>query len=106
MNIKRLELAEHEIGKISKLANQARGAILHMTTLAKSGHPGGSMSTIDFLMTLLHLIDIDPTQPDKVDRDMVVFSHGHVSPAAYAAFGLMGYFPLENATCETSINLM
>ncbi len=100
MNINRLELSEHELENIKKQCNQARSAILHMTTLAKSGHPGGSMSTIDFLMTLLNLINIDPSKPYKTDRDMVVFSYGHVSPAAYSAFGLMGYFPLENAISQ------
>lgn len=100
MNINRLELAEHEIDKIKQLCNEARGAILHMTTLARSGHPGGSMSTIDFLMTLLHLINIDPKQPEKAERDMVVFSHGHVSPAAYSAFGLLGYFSLTEAISQ------
>jgi len=100
MDLNRLELAEHEIGKIKDLSRIARGAILKMTSLAKSGHPGGSMSTIDFLMTLLHLINIDPEKPHMEDRDMVVFSHGHVSPAAYAAFGLMGYFPLADAISQ------
>ena len=100
MNIKRLELAEHELDKISSLCKEARGAILHMTTLAGSGHPGGSMSTIDFLMTLLHLINIDPAHPEKEDRDMVLFSHGHVSPAAYSALGLMGYFSLDDAISQ------
>jgi len=100
MDLNRLELAEHEIGKIKDLSRIARGAILKMTSLAKSGHPGGSMSTIDFLMPLLHLINIDPEKPHMEDRDMVVFSHGHVSPAAYAAFGLMGYFPLADAISQ------
>jgi transketolase len=100
MNINRLELAEHEITNIKELCRKARGAILTMTTLAKSGHPGGSMSTIDFLLTLLNLINVDPENPDKADRDMIVFSHGHVSPAAYSAFGLLGYFPLEDAISQ------
>ncbi|KQC08270.1 MAG: transketolase [Candidatus Cloacimonas sp. SDB] len=100
MDICRLELAEQELDKIRKLCNEARGAILTMTTLAKSGHPGGSMSTIDFLLTLLHLINIDPLHPEKEDRDMVIFSHGHVSPAAYSALGLLGYFPLEDAISQ------
>ena len=35
------------INTIKTQANEARKAILTMTTLAGSGHPGGSMSSMD-----------------------------------------------------------
>src|SRR6056297_1021252 len=86
--------------ELKKQANQARAAILKMTTLAKSGHPGGSMSTIDYLTTLLKLAKLDPENPKWEKRDRIVFSHGHVSPAAYSAFALRGFFPLEEAVSQ------
>lgn len=78
----------------------ARGAILQMTTLAKSGHPGGSMSTIDFLLTLYHLINIDPKNPLWEKRDRVIVSNGHISPALYATLGMMGFFNLDEAISQ------
>jgi len=100
MNINQKPLNEQELAELQNLANEARGHILTMTTLSNSGHPGGSMSTIDFLMTLYRLIDVDPQNPLKEDRDRVVMSHGHVSPAAYTALAAKGFFPIEDAVSQ------
>jgi transketolase len=89
-----------DFNEIKTKAGKARAAILTMTTLAKSGHPGGSMSTIDYLTTLLELAKIDPKNPKWDERDRIVFSHGHVSPAAYSAFALGGFFPLNDAISQ------
>ena len=103
MNLEKKLLPFEELEKIKKIkksANMARGAILQMTTLAKSGHPGGSMSTIDFLLTLYHLINIDPKNPLWEKRDRVIVSNGHISPALYATLGMMGFFNLDEAISQ------
>ena len=41
------KLDEGKIAKLKEMGRLARGDILKMTTLAKSGHPGGSMSSIE-----------------------------------------------------------
>ncbi|MGC8767936.1 transketolase family protein [Calditerrivibrio sp.] len=96
-----------EINKIEKIlsnkkelisaTNKCRGDILKMTTLAKSGHPGGSLSTIDMLYTLYLVADIDPKNPYKADRDRVVVSNGHISPAVYSTLGNLGFFDIDEA---------
>ncbi len=75
----------------------ARAAILKMTTLANSGHPGGSMSSIDLLITLYELMHKDPTNPLLPERDRLVVSNGHISPAVYSTLALNGFFTLEEA---------
>ena len=85
------------ISHISSLAIKARQAILTMTTLSASGHPGGSMSSIDILLSLYALVNHDPKNPYKEDRDRIVVSNGHISPAVYSALGLNGYFELDEA---------
>ena len=50
---KNTTIDQAEIKRLSELARNARGDILHMTTLAASGHPGGSMSSIDMYITLM-----------------------------------------------------
>ena len=72
MNLDKVKISIEELKDIQTEANIARSAILKMTTLAKSGHPGGSMSTIDFLLTLYHMIDVDPANPCWEKRDRVV----------------------------------
>ncbi|MDD2228186.1 MAG: transketolase [Candidatus Cloacimonetes bacterium] len=88
------------ISSISAQAKLARQAILTMTSLSSSGHPGGSMSSIDILLSLYHVINHDPTNPRKADRDRVIVSNGHISPAVYSTLGLMGYFDLGKAISQ------
>jgi transketolase len=88
------------INQIIEQARQARRAILTMTTLSGSGHPGGSMSSIDLLLSLYHLIRQDPKNPQLPERDRIVVSNGHISPAVYSTLGLMGYFDLDEAVSQ------
>jgi transketolase len=66
-------------------ARKSRGDIVAMTFLAQSGHPGGSMSSIDIYTLLYNTVDLD--------RDKVVVSHGHTSPGVYSALARKGFFP-------------
>jgi len=91
---------QDSISRLQAQANQARAAILSMTTLAASGHPGGSMSSIDLLLALYSVIRHDPSDPFKPDRDRIVVSNGHVSPAVYAALALNGYHGLDEAISQ------
>jgi len=63
-----------------------------MTARAGSGHPGGSCSIIDVLSVLYATINQYPSGPDHESRDRVVFSAGHLAPAAYAVLAESGFF--------------
>ena len=66
-------------------------------TVAKSGHPGGTLSIMDIAAVLyLKKIRHDPMKPAWDGRDRVFWSAGHKAPALYAALGAAGYFPIEN----------
>lgn len=90
-------LTKEEIEFLYNFAKKCRGDILKMTTLAASGHPGGSMSSIDIYTVLYGLCDVDPKNPFKPERDRIVISHGHTSPGVYAALGNYGFFDIEDA---------
>jgi len=63
---------------------------------AQSGHPGGSLSSIDILTCLyFHHMRIKPEDPSWEDRDRFVLSKGHAAPALYAVLAELGYFPKE-----------
>lgn len=96
-------MANGSTGSFSDLQNKAglaRAAILSMTTLAQSGHPGGSMSSIDFLLALYHVLRYNPQQPFQPERDRLVVSNGHISPGVYSALALSGYFELDSAISQ------
>lgn len=90
-------LDEISLKRLKELSRLARGDIIKMTTLAGSGHPGGSMSSIDFYLVLYSFANIDPKDPLDPERDRIIISHGHTSPGVYAALGRLGFFPIEDA---------
>lgn len=74
-------------------AQKARCNIVKMVTAAGSGHPGGSLSVVDILVTLyFDEMAIDPMNPKLNIRDRFVLSKGHSAPALYAVLALRGYF--------------
>ncbi|MDR3313480.1 MAG: transketolase [Oscillospiraceae bacterium] len=82
--------------ELKRLAVQVRRGIIEGVFNAKSGHPGGSLSSAD-LLTYLYFeqMRIDPQAPKQAGRDRFVLSKGHVAPALYAALALRGFFPVE-----------
>ena len=86
-----------ELALQQEKAKQLRADIVKMTYLAKSGHPGGSMSCMDVL-TYLYFAEmrVDPKNPHDPERDRFVMSKGHCSPAMYPVLALRGFFPVED----------
>ena len=83
--------------ELSVIANKIRKNALTAVYSAKSGHPGGSLSIADVLALLyFEIMNIDPKNPKKSDRDRFVLSKGHAAPALYSALALRGYFPTED----------
>lgn len=83
--------------KLEKMANEIRKGIIVSTHSAKSGHPGGSLSSTEIYAYLYFKeMNIDPTQPKKADRDRFVLSKGHAAPGYYATLANRGFFPVED----------
>jgi len=92
-------LDDKTISHLKELGRLTRGDILSATTLAASGHPGGSMSSADIYLVLYNFARVNPKDPDWFDRDRIIISHGHTSPGAYAALARSGFFAPETAIC-------
>ncbi len=83
---------------IETKAKEIRCNSLKMVHAANSGHPGGSLSIADILATLYfggHL-KYDPKNPDWAERDILVVSKGHASPAVYSTLALAGFVSLAD----------
>ncbi|NLA16259.1 MAG: transketolase [Bacteroidales bacterium] len=83
---------------LSDLTSQIRRDIIRMVTAAKSGHPGGSLSSTDFLTLLFaEFLQQSPAQwrRDGKNTDMFFLSIGHITPLYYSLLARMGYFPIE-----------
>ena len=83
--------------ELEKTANEIRKSIVTAVHSAKSGHPGGSLSSAD-IFTYLYFeeMNIDPKNPKWEDRDRFVLSKGHVAPALYSTLAERGYFAKED----------
>ncbi len=90
-------LTEQDIARLTELSRLCKGDILTMTSLANSGHPGGSLSSLDIFLTVFSYADISPDRVDDPCRDKIVVSHGHTSPGVYAAMGRLGFFDIDMA---------
>lgn len=87
-----------ELAMQKEKAKHLRADILKMLYLCQSGHPGGSLSTVEMLMALYYndVMKVDPKNPKWEGRDRLVLSKGHACPALYAVLADLGFFPRED----------
>ena len=86
------------IEELQRISSQVRRDIVRMVTCAKSGHPGGSMSSADFLTALYFVVMKHNPQEwtrDGKGRDMFILSAGHLTPVYYSLLARAGYFPVS-----------
>ena len=87
-------------------ATTLRRHIVRMLAKAGSGHPGGSLSAVEFVTALYFggVLRFDAQRPDWADRDRFILSKGHGVPVLYAALAEVGYFPLEELSTLREID--
>lgn len=74
---------------------------------AKSGHPGGSLSAVDAIVTLFfYHMRHNAKKPDDPDRDRFILSKGHAAPTLYAVLAEYGYFDVKELKRLREINCM
>lgn len=74
--------------------------IIVSTTLAGSGHPGGSMSSLHLLLMLYSMMAHDSANPCWEERDRLLVSMGHISPGVYSVLCEFGYIREEDFCTE------
>lgn len=81
---------------IKNFAKCIRIESLKMVHSAKASHIAGALSIADVLAVLYgEVLNIDPSNPKRLDRDYLIFSKGHSCVSLYAALALRGYFALD-----------
>ena len=96
-----------EIKELKLKANEVRRLSIEMIYRAKSGHPGGSLSAAEILVTLyFKILRVDPKNPEWPDRDRFILSKGHASAAYYSVLAMKGYFPMDELKNFRKINSM
>lgn len=87
-----------KVEELRKIASQVRRDIVRMVAEAKSGHPGGSLSSADVLTVLyFNEMNIDPETwtRESAGQDMFILSAGHLTPVYYSVLSRRGFFPVR-----------
>ena len=80
----------------SELAKKIRAHCLHMVHIGQSGHIGSMLSAADIVSVLYSgILNVDPRDPKKPDRDRLILSKGHAGAVIYSALAEKGFFPRE-----------
>ena len=87
---------KYSMEQLARICQDVRADIVNMTAAANSGHPGGSLSSVE-LMTALYfnIMNHRPEQIDWPDRDRFFLSKGHACPVVYSVMARSGYLPVE-----------
>ena len=89
-------MTKEQVKKLEEFALKIRIGTVECIKSRGFGHIGGSLSVADLLAVLYgEVMNVDPADPKKEDRDKLVCSKGHAGPAVYATLALKGYFPYE-----------
>ena len=91
---------------INAICNQVRRDIVRMVHAQNSGHPGGSLGCVEFLVALYfeimnHKSDFEM---DGIDEDLFFLSNGHISPVLYSVLARRGYFNIKELSTFRTIN--
>jgi len=99
-DINKDDLSKDELQFLELAFKRCARRIILATTLAGSGHPGGSLSSLSMLLVLYGIAKIDPQNPRSEDRDRIVISQGHISPGVYSVLCEYGFFSEESFLME------
>jgi transketolase len=83
-----------DINRLKDKAVEIRKDILKIIYEAQSGHPGGSLSAVEILLSLYDCeMKFDPRNTDWEERDRFIMSKGHATPVLYTVMAEAGFFP-------------
>ncbi|WP_207725883.1 transketolase, partial [Clostridium beijerinckii] len=78
------------------IAKQVRKDIVTMLTESHSGHPGGSLSSVEILVSLyFHEMNLNSSNHKDLNRDRFVLSKGHAAPVLYSVLARKGFFNID-----------
>ena len=85
-----------DLENLKEHATNIRRNIVKMVTAAGSGHPGGSLSSVEILTAIYFTqMDIHADNLESNQRDRFVLSKGHASPLLYAVLCEKGFLSEE-----------
>jgi len=93
-SLQNMFLTGEQIKNLELKANEIRKDIINMLLAAGSGHSAGPLGMADVFSALYFsgVLNWEPADPWKADRDRVILSNGHICPVWYATLAHTGAF--------------
>ena len=100
------DTVSYDLATLRDIARSLRLDILDATTLAGSGHPSSSFSSVEIVTALYFggILRHRPQDPWWPGRDRFILSKGHAAPLLYPALARAGYFPRDEIWRLRQIN--
>jgi transketolase len=87
---------DDKVEELEDIASKVRISLIKELEEAGSGHTAGPLGMADiFVAMYFHILNHDPKDPSREDRDRLILSNGHIVPIRYATMAHAGYFSLE-----------
>ncbi|MDR1518705.1 MAG: transketolase [Planctomycetota bacterium] len=87
-------LSAEKISRYEIKCKQFRIDLINLLHKIQTGHPGGSLSAVEIVTILYHeVLNVDPKNPQKPDRDIFILGKGHAAPILYLVLADAGFFP-------------
>lgn len=84
---------------LERLCSKFRQDLVKLLHSIQTGHPGGSLSSVEIMTTLyFEKLDVDPKNPKAENRDRFVLGKGHAAPMLYLILAEKGFFPQDELT--------
>ena len=82
--------------ELKNISKTLRKRIIETGANSRIPHIGSCLSCIDLLVYLYwNVLEIDPKEPDALDRDRFLLSKGHGAPALFQVLAEKGFFEKE-----------
>jgi len=89
----RVSIDKIRLNDLKHTANLLRLRTIKMSNVARSAHLGSCLSCMDILVALyFNILNVDPEDAKKSDRDIFIMSKGHAAMALYAVLARRGFF--------------
>lgn len=96
-----------QVEELKRICSQTRRDIVRMVHACQSGHPGGSLGCVEFLVALYHdtmKYDAKNFTMDGKGEDLFFLSNGHISPVWYSVLARAGYFDVKELSTFRFLN--
>lgn len=85
-----------QVKELMLQAEKNRKRLVEVVEIAKAGHIGGGLSSMNMLTALyFRVMNVDPKNPKWADRDRFVMSKGHCVEALYSVLEARGFISRE-----------